>query len=337
MRQGSARWLSAVLLLGCSAGDGRLPHTDFVPEVVGTFSPPPGGFVSPIDLAVSDRGVWTLELQDAVVHAFQPGGRYATSFAQRGGGPGELAQPTALGIEGDTLWVLNGGNGRIEYFGTDGRWLASQSLPRDAGAVFHMVKAGRSFYATTLGGNDLVVAISGEPGDDPARVTGRFGGELVAEAERIAPVAGPGVYRLAVVGERLWVLHTVLPLVGIYDLDGQLQRIVRYPVPPAGSKEAARMPDGTPAPPPPAGAVAAWHVRPGTVYLLTQQESPAGLQRIMVASETGDLLGITETPSPFRFAFGIVKSDRIHALALDANTDQTSMLTLRVPPDRDPT
>jgi hypothetical protein len=333
MRQSLRYWVFAALCMGCAGGDNDdLPHTSFVPEVVHTFRPPPGGFVTPIDLAVSGRGVWTLELQDAKVHVF-PGGEYGASFARRGGGPGELAQPSALGIAGDTLWVLNGGNARIEFYSTDGGWLASQPLPREAGAVFHMVRAGGSFYATSLTGADLVVGLSGDPAAGAAVVTRRFGRELVAEAERIAPATGPEVYRLAVVAERLWVLHTSLPLVGIYSLGGELQRIVRYPVH-AGSGERAKLPDGSPAPPPPVGAVAAWHVRPGTVYLLTQQQSADGLQRIVVASEQGELLGVTEAPRPLRFAFGAVDGDRIHAFALDSDTEETSMFTLRIPPSR---
>jgi hypothetical protein len=324
------KYLVAVALLGgCDPGDEViLPPAAFIPEIVQTFSSPPGGFVAPIDLAVSEHGVWALDLQQAVIHAFRSEGRYHESFARPGGGPGELAQPSALGIAGDTLWILNGGNTRIEYYTTDGRWIASQQLPTEAGAAFHMVRSGNSFYATSLAGPHLVLRLSANPADS-AIITERFGRELVEAAEQISTGGGAGVYRLALVGENLWVLHTVLPLVGIYDLEGAFQRLLRYPTP-AGPNTIEISPSGKPAPAP-RGSVAAWHVRPGTVYLLTQQESPAGMQRIVVASETGELLGITETPVPLRFAFGVVDGTMIHAFAINGDTHETSLYTLRVP------
>ena len=88
------------------------------------------------DVAVDDAGrMYVLDQQAQAVRVFRPDGRTVGTIGRPGEGPGELGRFTfsAL-VRGDTLLVVDWGQGRLSRFGTDGAFLASERLPTTGAA-----------------------------------------------------------------------------------------------------------------------------------------------------------------------------------------------------------
>lgn len=79
-------------------------------------------FGSVAGLAVDDAGrIYVLDGMAHEIRVFDPDGRFASAFGQRGSGPGELNSPSAVLIgRGDTILVPDVPNGRVQRFLTDG-------------------------------------------------------------------------------------------------------------------------------------------------------------------------------------------------------------------------
>jgi sugar lactone lactonase YvrE len=75
---------------------------------------------------VRDRRIYVAESGAARVTVYDRDGDLLQTFGERGRNAGQLSEPTdvALDAHGD-VWVLNGGNNRIEHFAADGRVLGS--------------------------------------------------------------------------------------------------------------------------------------------------------------------------------------------------------------------
>ena len=100
----------------------ELPRLSYVEEIrIGSRDDPDEGFSRIGALAVTDNGtLYVLESQAREVRVFGPDGRRLGTRGRSGQGPGEFSRPAAIGLVGDTLWVRDGGNGRISWFGPDG-------------------------------------------------------------------------------------------------------------------------------------------------------------------------------------------------------------------------
>lgn len=314
-----------VLLAACAEPDPS--STAIALEPIQRFDPPPELHAAPIDLALAGGRLWTLDFQDARVHSFTLDGRHVGTYARPGRGPGELAEPFALGAYGDRIWVLNTGNARIDYFTLEGEPVGSQPVPDDGGPFLHMVRIGEHFYGASVTGRDAIVRFAVRPNgesSDPASIM-RFGRELTDQAEEIFPGAiASQVLRLAAIGDRVWVVHTQLPLYAVYSADGELIHLARLP--------STSVPDADPDVPPaltlardPRGSTAAVPVRPGLVFLLTQMDDADGSPRIVVADEDGVVLGTATNTQPITPAIAVVDGDFVYGLALDPTTDEAEV------------
>ena len=197
-------------------------------RVVGVFEPPREGyFWAPVDVEVDGDRVWVLDARAGQVFAYDPLGRYRAAIGRKGRGPGELQDPLALGMAGDSLWVLDIGNGRIEYFARSGAHLRSETLPDGIPTPVDLVRWRGSFVGALPFG-ELPLARLGPEG--PPFL---FGAELAARAQELAPADGriPSIYRLAVVDDELWAAHLYLPLVGVFGPEGRLRRLLEYEAP----------------------------------------------------------------------------------------------------------
>lgn len=82
------------------------------------------------DLVVDAEGtVYAVDRQAAEIHVVDASGR-VTSFGRPGAGPGEYARPSALEVLGDTLLVVDWGNGRLQGVTRTGEPLFTRGLPR---------------------------------------------------------------------------------------------------------------------------------------------------------------------------------------------------------------
>lgn len=310
-----------------------VPAARFAFEVRGAFQPPPGdGFWEPADIVVSEGRavpggrpgsegrVWVVDRRANRIYHYDLHGKYIGRSSRGGGGPGELSGAMALGIVGDTLWVHNAGNRRIDYFDPAGHALATQPLPEGAGSILDMIAVGDDFVASAVFGPAPLVRFRRSPqarriapaagfglplSAQEARMSGGAPGEAGARGPR-DPI--PSIYRLELVAGRIWAFHLYLPLIGIFEPGGNLVRIVTYPADPvAAGDERVQEVDGSTrrvrkAPPTPGGAIGILRGSSGQVYLLTHQAS-AGRQRLYVMSDRGDLVGRVESPLDGWMAF----------------------------------
>ena len=316
-------WIpAAALLAACPAQDERFGNPDAVSEVpfrlavVDRFRPPPeGGFAKPADLVAADGRVWIVDHGANRIFEYGREGAHRATFSREGEGPGELDGPLAVGALSDTLWVYNAGNRRIEFVGFGGAPLGTQPMPEGAGAVVDMLAVGGEFVAARAFGHPPLIRFRRAAGSGRSEIERAFGAELARREREIGAGAIPSVYRLARIGDRLWVMHLYLPLVGIYELDGTFVRTVTYPSPPVrtgGERRVevegrqVRLRD---APPDPAGAIGALPGPSGEVYLLTHQRKD-GVQGIYVLSAEGELVGRAANPVDGVFAFAESDGDR---------------------------
>ncbi|HUP01681.1 MAG TPA: hypothetical protein VM737_09215 [Gemmatimonadota bacterium] len=326
---------------GTQAGDMAEPES--LPEarlgfaLAGHFAPPPGGgFWEPADIVVREgtgpSGVWIVDRKAGCVYRYDLAGNYRGRISRPGGGPGELKDPLALGIVGDTLWVFNAGNHRIEYLTVDGTPLGAQPLPEDAGAVLDLIDVGDDFVASTVFGPAPLVRFARGSGRVPAhgfgealasfeqRYRARKNGGPEGTAAAGPAAAIPSLYRLAAVGEKIWVLHLYLPIIGIFESDGELTKIVTYPSDPVevGGEKVQEI-DGVrrrvrEAPPEPGGAIGLLEGSRGDLLLLTHQAA-GGHQRLYRLSAAGEVLARVASPLDGWMAVAAGRGSRRYVLA----------------------
>ena len=69
-----------------------------------------------------DGAVYVADAYAGVVQVFGPDDVYRRTIGRKGGGPGEIEALQGIGVVGDTLVVLDAGNGRVGLFTLDGEW-----------------------------------------------------------------------------------------------------------------------------------------------------------------------------------------------------------------------
>lgn len=331
---------------GAGGGDtGELSEVAFDLKVVHTFREPPGGgFWEPSGIAVAAGRVFVLDHKADRIFEHDLEGRHRRSFAREGSGPGELNGALAIGALPDTLWVLNAGNRRIDYFGLDGGSLGTRPLPDEAGAVVDMISLGEEFVATVLFGEAPLIRFPRAVGSGRSGSARAFGSELARREAGLREAlsmgdasseveAVPSVYRLARVDDRIWAMHLYLPLVGIFGPDGALVRTVTYPSEPVrpGRQELGEV-DGRSvrvreAPPEPAGAIGLVSGATGRVYLLTHQEQD-GAQRLYLLTSEGEVLSRAINPVEGVFAFSATVGDRRFVVGTEGPLEKPTVFAL---------
>ncbi len=112
----------------------------------------------PIDMTVDDDGrLHVLDIQDSRITVFGQGGEHLNTFGQPGSGPGEMRGPAALWIHGDTVYVADMGNRRVQRWDREGEYLDQLPLPVGARPLgFDQWPSGRHVVVT--GGRDSGLA-----------------------------------------------------------------------------------------------------------------------------------------------------------------------------------
>lgn len=203
-------------------------------QPAGEFEEPPDApFWAIASIAVSANSVYALDSRAGRVHRYDKSGRHEGSFGGEGQGPGELSAPMALGLVGDTLWVLNTQNVRIDYFSPDGEFLNSQGLPSGV-FLSDAVAVGEDFVGTEVSGELPLVRFQREStGESSGQDPTYFGEEIAAATEQYEAdgeaTGSPPVYRLSVIGEDLWVTNYFHPIAAVYDRSGNALQTIQYP------------------------------------------------------------------------------------------------------------
>lgn len=98
------------------------------------------------DVAVNDDYIFAALPSEATVAIFTRAGEFVGRIGRRGGGPGEFSMPAKLGWHDDALWVIDGGNPRVQFFTPSGALLRVET-PRIPG---YFLPLGNSSWLAEL-------------------------------------------------------------------------------------------------------------------------------------------------------------------------------------------
>jgi hypothetical protein len=82
-----------------------------------------------------DGDVLVAEREGLELRVFDEAGTHMSTFGGDGGGPGEFARITDVGVVGDTVWAFDGRQRRVTLFRRDGTLLDTQRVGADQGSV----------------------------------------------------------------------------------------------------------------------------------------------------------------------------------------------------------
>jgi hypothetical protein len=170
-----------VELLWTASGGGELVAAT---GVAGATSSEPPEWADPTAIARGGEYLFILDPMESRVYALgAEDGRWLRSIGRKGGGPGELDDPRAIGVLDDVLVVLNGKRGSFDLFTPDGAYLRS------------MPTQGMTFSFQTLTGGRLLASamFAGSAGDlQSGWRLFPLAGEPEAMEARPVSVASPG-------------------------------------------------------------------------------------------------------------------------------------------------
>jgi hypothetical protein len=128
------------------------------------------------DLIVGPQGtLYAVDRQADRIHVVDASGEPRPSIGGSGKGPGEFAQPTTAEVVGDTLFVVDSGNARLQGLSLSGEPWLTRALPP---GYPPSIGAGTRFVRPTLGwGTDTALAVIHRP--DLTRLAGI--GRIVGE------------------------------------------------------------------------------------------------------------------------------------------------------------
>ena len=101
-------------------------------------------------LADEDGLIYVADSKAAEIRVFDARGAHVRTMGRRGAGPSEFGSLYSMGWAGDTLAVLDPGNGRIGLMSRTGEWLGQLRHDRITGSGLHMYGLGKSLYWMTV-------------------------------------------------------------------------------------------------------------------------------------------------------------------------------------------
>jgi hypothetical protein len=105
-------------------------------------------------IVLSKEGLlYVLDVQVPAVRLYDTEGRHVCTFGRRGGGPGELAQPTGLGVLPDgRVLVSDPRNTRVNVYSADGEPLDSWPMPGNFSSSdqLHVTASGEAYVVAML-------------------------------------------------------------------------------------------------------------------------------------------------------------------------------------------
>jgi len=242
-RSGLPLVLAAALAgLGCDSGNQHTTREFVVDESSVIVTTESGLLAMPFDVAVDDEGwIYVLDWQDARLLVFGRDGQYRATLGTEGAGPGELRRPTRFWIDGDTLRIVDAGNGRLQLWDRNGEFLNITNLPREAtrGVPISMWPNGRIVVATRGRDSALAKVVEsdgellrriGTPFGPPVRYRGSQMRAIIASGEIPASFQNT-VLPVAAKDGGVWLIPLGKPIVQRYDSMGTLRWTVGLDIP----------------------------------------------------------------------------------------------------------
>ncbi len=121
-----------LLLMACRGEEGAVPRAEVLSGTTPTvlISTADGVLSAASDLIVGpDGAVYVVDGQASTVHVVDASGTVRDPIGAAGAGPGEFSRPHTLAFLGDTLAVVDYGNGRLQLLDSDLRAFVSRPLP----------------------------------------------------------------------------------------------------------------------------------------------------------------------------------------------------------------
>jgi hypothetical protein len=119
--------LFGLALGGCDPTETAAPAEISLLGVDTLISTESGLLAQPVAMTVgSDGTLFVLDGQAAQVHRISNDGAILPSLGGEGSGPGEFQGPRTIQVRADTLWVVDGGNGRLQTLTTEGEPIATE-------------------------------------------------------------------------------------------------------------------------------------------------------------------------------------------------------------------
>lgn len=137
----------------------------------------PDQWLTPVSQVVigPEERIYIAQPMDGSIRLYDSRGTLVSAVGRRGEGPGEFGVLGQIGFVGDTLYVLDTGLGRVNFFSADGEFLSSRSWTpgylRGSGVVYApSVPLG---FVLLSDGTSLVkpgMSVQGEPNVGPLRI-----------------------------------------------------------------------------------------------------------------------------------------------------------------------
>jgi sugar lactone lactonase YvrE len=165
-------WFLGFLMVACEPGPASTPAGISLLHVDTLISTASGLLAQPVAMAVGGDGtLFVLDGQAAQVHRISTDGTVLPTLGGLGSGPGELRRPSTLGVKGDTLWIVDAGNGRLQVWTADGRPIRTLPMLPRIGFYMPRLAADGHILASTLGQDSCLAIAYTQAGQE----LGRFG------------------------------------------------------------------------------------------------------------------------------------------------------------------
>lgn len=175
---------------------------------------------APNKVHVYDDRVYLVDRRASQVHLITTHGALLPSLGEPGEGPGQYrrlvdAIPTAVG-----LFIVDGGNGRIDLLNDSGELASSFRLER---VVFSALKLGQGSIAVSgsLGSEQGWISYDAAGNPEPVVIP-----DFEVPADHVGPISS-----LATRGEKFVRLRYTTPQLRVYSTAGDLEEVVDLPLP----------------------------------------------------------------------------------------------------------
>jgi hypothetical protein len=122
-------------------------------DSIATIGAPEGpasfGAISAV-IADDDGSIYVADSKSAEIRVFDTRGQWVRTIGRRGGGPSEFDLLYSIAWVGDTLAVLDPGNGRVGLMSRTGEWLGQLLHERMTGSRLHLYEVGGALYWVTV-------------------------------------------------------------------------------------------------------------------------------------------------------------------------------------------
>jgi hypothetical protein len=218
---------------GCGRSGGAAPETVELARADTLVNAGSDLLASPFDISVDERGsVYVLDYGNHRVLVLPSGGGPPRTIGSMGSGPGEFRGPSAMVAGGDTLRVVDRGNGRVQVLTTAGAYVRSFSLGEaNTGGEVAMLPTGVTAFGTGGLGSEHLVALVGPDGAlrggvGALAVPGVATWDFAEMKSQIKEGRVPSVLRnrarpVLAPGGEVWAVHLAEPKVARYDRVGR--------------------------------------------------------------------------------------------------------------------